>query len=140
VMPEGYKGVGKLFKDRYKLQRFGRGGFIELALRARVPIIPVSIVGSEEIYPLLYKSKTLARLLGLPYFPITATFPWLGPLGAIPLPSKWIVEFGAPIVTDELDEDAWQDALTVFDMNDRVREVIQQTLYRNLMVRRSVWY
>jgi 1-acyl-sn-glycerol-3-phosphate acyltransferase len=140
VMPEGYKGVGKPFKDRYKLQRFGRGGFIELALRARVPIIPVSIVGSEEIYPLLYNSKTLARLFGLPYFPITATFPWLGPLGAIPLPSKWIVEFGEPIHTDELDEDAWQDALTVFDMNDRVREVIQQTLYRNLMVRRSVWY
>jgi 1-acyl-sn-glycerol-3-phosphate acyltransferase len=140
VMPEGYKGVGKPFKDRYKLQRFGRGGFIELALRARVPIIPVSIVGSEEIYPLLYNSKTLARLFGLPYFPITATFPWLGPLGAIPLPSKWIVEFGEPIHSDELDEDAWQDALTVFDMNDRVREAIQQTLYRNLMVRRSVWY
>lgn len=140
VSPEGYKGVGKRFKDRYKLQRFGRGGFIEVALRAGVPIIPVSIVGSEEIYPLLADVKPLARLFGLPYFPITATFPWLGPLGVIPLPSKWIIEFGEPIQTSDLSEDAWQDALTVFDMTDRVREVIQQTLYRNLMLRRSVWF
>jgi 1-acyl-sn-glycerol-3-phosphate acyltransferase len=140
VFPEGYKGVGKRFKDRYKLQRFGRGGFIEVALRSRAPIIPVSIVGSEEIYPMLYDAKTLARLFGFPYFPITATFPWLGPLGMIPLPSKWIVEFGEPIATDDQPEDAWQDPLTVFDMNDRVREVIQQTLYRNLRARRSVWY
>jgi 1-acyl-sn-glycerol-3-phosphate acyltransferase len=140
VFPEGFKGVGKAFKDRYKLQRFGRGGFIEIALRSRAPIIPVSIVGSEEIYPMLYNAKTLARLFGFPYFPITATFPWLGPLGVIPLPSKWIIEFGEPITTDDQPEDAWQDPLTVFDMNDRVREVIQQTLYRNLMTRRSVWY
>jgi 1-acyl-sn-glycerol-3-phosphate acyltransferase len=140
VFPEGFKGVGKAFKDRYKLQRFGRGGFIEIALRSRAPIVPVSIVGSEEIYPMLYNAKTLARLFGFPYFPITATFPWLGPLGVIPLPSKWIIEFGEPITTDDQPEDAWQDPLTVFDMNDRVREVIQQTLYRNLMTRRSVWY
>jgi 1-acyl-sn-glycerol-3-phosphate acyltransferase len=140
VFPEGFKGVGKPFKDRYKLQRFGRGGFIEIALRAGVPIVPVSIVGSEEIYPMLYNAKTLARLFGFPYFPITATFPWLGPLGMVPLPSKWIIEFGEPIATDDRPEDAWQDPLTVFDMNDRVREVIQQTLYRNLMARRSVWY
>jgi 1-acyl-sn-glycerol-3-phosphate acyltransferase len=140
VFPEGFKGVGKPFKERYKLQRFGRGGFIEIALRARVPIIPVSIVGSEEIYPLIHNAKTLARLFGFPYFPITPTFPWLGPLGVIPLPSKWIIEFGEPIHTDEMDEDAWEDALTVFDLTDRVRETIQQTLYRNLMVRRSVWF
>ena len=140
VFPEGFKGVGKPFKDRYKLQRFGRGGFIELALRTRVPIVPVSIVGSEEIYPMLANAKTVARILGFPYFPITPTWPWLGPLGAIPLPSKWIVEFGEPIATADLPDDAWQDALTVFDMNDRVREVIQQTLYRNLMARRSVWF
>jgi 1-acyl-sn-glycerol-3-phosphate acyltransferase len=140
VFPEGFKGVGKPFKERYKLQRFGRGGFIEIAIRARVPIIPVSIVGSEEIYPLIYNAKMLARLFGFPYFPITPTFPWLGPLGVIPLPSKWMIEFGEPIHTDEMDEDAWQDALTVFDLTDRVREIIQQTLYRNLMARRSVWF
>lgn len=140
VFPEGFKGVGKPFSQRYRLQRFGRGGFIEIALRARCPVIPVSIVGSEEIYPMIYNAKTLARLLGFPYFPITPTFPWLGPLGTIPFPSKWIVEFGAPIHTEDLPEDAWQDPLSVFDLTDRVREEIQQTLYRNLLHRRSVFY
>jgi 1-acyl-sn-glycerol-3-phosphate acyltransferase len=140
VFPEGFKGVGKGFPQRYKLQRFGRGGFIEIALRARVPIVPVSIVGSEEIYPMIYDARTVARLLGFPYFPITPFFPWLGPLGLIPLPSKWIVEFGEPILTDDVADDAWQDPVTVFEMTDRVREEIQQTLYRNLMGRRSVFY
>jgi 1-acyl-sn-glycerol-3-phosphate acyltransferase len=140
VFPEGYKGVGKLWRDRYKLQRFGRGGFIEIALRARCPIVPVSIVGSEEIHPMIYNARTVARLFGLPYFPVTPFFPWLGPLGMIPLPSKWVMEFGEPIPTDHMDEDAWQDALTVFEMTDRVREVIQQTLNRNLMARRSAFH
>jgi 1-acyl-sn-glycerol-3-phosphate acyltransferase len=140
VFPEGFKGVGKNFRDRYRLQRFGRGGFIEIALRAGCPIVPVSIVGSEEIYPMIHNAKTLARLFGFPYFPVTPFFPWLGPLGAIPLPSKWIVEFGEPIPTDGFDEGAWQDPVTVFEMTDRVREEIQQTLYRNLMARRSVFY
>jgi 1-acyl-sn-glycerol-3-phosphate acyltransferase len=140
VFPEGYKGLGKPYRERYKLQRFGRGGFIEIALRARAPIVPVSIVGSEEIAPMIYDARPLARLFGFPYFPITPTFPWLGPLGMVPLPSKWIVEFGEPIPTGEADEDAWQDPLTVFDMTDRVRDLIQQTLYRNLTARRSVWY
>lgn len=140
VFPEGFKGVGKGFRQRYKLQRFGRGGFIEIALRARVPIVPVSIVGSEEIYPMIHDARTVARLFGFPYFPITPFFPWLGPLGLIPLPSKWIVEFGEPILTDDVSDDAWQDPVTVFEMTDRVREEIQQTLYRNLMARRSVFY
>ncbi|MGH2676851.1 MAG: 1-acyl-sn-glycerol-3-phosphate acyltransferase [Actinomycetota bacterium] len=140
VFPEGFKGVGKGFRQRYKLQRFGRGGFIEIALRARVPIVPVSIVGSEEIYPMIHDARTVARLFGFPYFPITLFFPWLGPLGLIPLPSKWIVEFGEPILTDDVSDDAWQDPITVFEMTDRVREEIQQTLYRNLMARRSVFY
>jgi 1-acyl-sn-glycerol-3-phosphate acyltransferase len=140
VFPEGYKGVGKSFRDRYKLQRFGRGGFIEIALRARCPIVPVAIVGSEEIYPMIHNAKTIARLFGFPYFPVTPFFPWLGPLGAIPLPSKWLIEFGEPIRTEHMPEDAWQDPLTVFEMTDRVREEIQQTLYRNLRVRRSVFY
>jgi 1-acyl-sn-glycerol-3-phosphate acyltransferase len=140
VFPEGFKGVGKPFSQRYKLQRFGRGGFIEVALRARCPIVPVSIVGSEEIMPMLHNAKTLARLFGLPYFPITPTFPWLGPLGLIPIPSKWTVEFGEPIPTDPYEEDAWQDPLTVFELTDRVRDEIQQTLYRNLLHRRSVFF
>jgi 1-acyl-sn-glycerol-3-phosphate acyltransferase len=140
VFPEGYKGLGKPYRERYRLQRFGRGGFIEIALRARVPIVPVSIVGSEEIAPMIFDVRPLARLLGFPYFPVTPTFPWLGPVGLIPLPTKWIVEFGEPIPTDDVEEDAWQDPLTVFDMTDRVRDLIQQTLYRNLTARRSVWY
>ncbi|MGQ4417341.1 lysophospholipid acyltransferase family protein, partial [Streptomyces sp. SAS_269] len=100
VMPEGFKGIGKPFSERYKLQRFGRGGFVSTALRQGVPIIPCSVVGAEEIYPMLGNAKTLARLLGFPYFPLTPTFPWLGPLGAIPLPTKWTIQFGEPIPTD----------------------------------------
>ena len=84
VWPEGFKGIGKPFSERYKLQRFGRGGFVSAALRAQVPIVPCSIVGAEEIYPIIGNMKTLARLLGLPYVPVTPTFPWLGPLGRDP--------------------------------------------------------
>jgi 1-acyl-sn-glycerol-3-phosphate acyltransferase len=135
VFPEGYKGVGKGWRKRYRLQRFGRGGFVKTALQARVPIVPVAIVGSEEIYPMVGNIKVLARVFGLPYFPVTPTFPWLGPLGAIPLPSKWIVEFGEPIQTDGYPADADQDAMLVFELADRVRDTIQQMLYRNLMER-----
>jgi 1-acyl-sn-glycerol-3-phosphate acyltransferase len=139
VWPEGFKGVGKPFADRYKLQRFGRGGFVGAALRTGVPIIPCSVVGAEEIYPMLGNAKTLARLLGLPYFPVTPTFPWLGPLGAVPLPSKWLIEFGEPIETADLGEAAADDPMVVFNLTDQVREIIQQTLYRLLLQRRSVF-
>jgi 1-acyl-sn-glycerol-3-phosphate acyltransferase len=139
VWPEGFKGIGKPFSERYKLQRFGRGGFVHAALEAGVPIIPVSIIGSEEIHPVLGNVKTLARLFNLPYFPITPTFPLLGPLGLIPLPSKWYIEFGAPVHTENYDADAAEDAVTVFDLTDRVRETIQSTLYRLLIQRRSAW-
>jgi 1-acyl-sn-glycerol-3-phosphate acyltransferase len=140
VWPEGFKGIGKPFSERYKLQRFGRGGFVSAALRTQVPIVPCSIVGAEEIYPILGNMKTLARLLGLPYVPITPTFPWLGPLGAIPLPSKWIIEFGEPIRTDGLGAEAADDPMLVFNITDQVRETIQHTLYRLLMQRRSVFF
>ena len=139
VFPEGFKGLGKPWQERYRLQRFGRGGFIELALRAKATIVPVAVVGSEEIYPLVSRARPLARVMGLPYFPITPFFPWLGPLGMIPLPSKWIVEFGEPIDTDRFAEDAWQDGLTVLDLTERVREEIQAMLQRNLVARKSVF-
>ena len=139
VFPEGFKGLGKRYADRYKLQRFGRGGFVATALRTKTPIIPVSIVGAEEIYPVLGNAKTLARLFGLPYFPITPTFPWLGPLGLVPLPSKWIIEFGEPIRTDQFPDGAADDPMLVFNITDQVRETIQQTLYRLLVQRRSVF-
>jgi 1-acyl-sn-glycerol-3-phosphate acyltransferase len=139
VWPEGFKGVGKPFSERYKLQRFGRGGFVAAALRAGVPIVPCSIVGAEEIYPVLGNMPALARLLGMPYVPITPTFPWLGLLGLIPLPSKWLIEFGTPIDTSALGPDAADDPMVVFDLTDQVRETIQQTLYSLLMQRSSVF-
>ena len=139
VWPEGFKGIGKPFKQRYKLQRFGRGGFVSAALRTGVPIVPLSVVGAEEIYPLVGNIPALARLLGVPYVPITPLFPLLGPLGMIPLPSKWLLEFGEPIRTDELDGAAAEDPMLVFNLTDQVRETIQQTLYTLLMKRESVW-
>jgi 1-acyl-sn-glycerol-3-phosphate acyltransferase len=140
VWPEGFKGVGKPFSERYKLQRFGRGGFVAAALRTGVPIVPCSIVGAEEIYPILGNLKTVARLVGAPYIPVTPTFPLLGPLGLIPLPSKWIIEFGAPVDTSVLGPAAADDPMVVFDLTDRVRETIQQTLYSLLLQRRSVFF
>jgi 1-acyl-sn-glycerol-3-phosphate acyltransferase len=139
VWPEGFKGIGKPFAERYKLQRFGRGGFVAAALRTGVPIIPLSVVGAEEIYPLVGNVPSLARLLGIPYVPITPLFPWLGPLGLVPLPSKWLMEFGEPIRTDEYDAGAADDPMLVFNVTDQVRETIQQTLYTLLGQRQSVW-
>jgi 1-acyl-sn-glycerol-3-phosphate acyltransferase len=140
VFPEGFKGIGKPFSERYKLQRFGRGGFVSAALRTGVPIIPCSVVGAEEIAPIIGNMGTVARLLGVPYMPVTPTWPLLGPLGAIPLPSKWIIEFGAPIHTDGHEPSAADDPMLVFDLTDQVRETIQQTLYTLLMQRRSVFF
>jgi 1-acyl-sn-glycerol-3-phosphate acyltransferase len=139
VWPEGFKGIGKPFHDRYKLQRFGRGGFVAAALRTGVPIVPLSVVGAEEIFPLIGNVPALARLLGIPYVPITPLFPWLGPLGLIPLPSKWLMEFGEPIRTDEFDASAADDPMLVFNVTDQVRETIQQSLYALLAQRESVW-
>lgn len=139
VWPEGFKGIGKPYADRYKLQRFGRGGFVSAAMRTGVPIVPCSVVGAEEIYPLVGNVPSLARLLGVPYIPITPLFPWLGPLGLVPLPSKWLIEFGEPIRTDSYEEGAAEDPMLVFNVTDQVRETIQQTLYSLLMQRRSVF-
>jgi len=141
VFPEGFKGIGKPFSERYKLQRFGRGGFVSAALRTGTPIIPCSIVGAEEIYPMIGNAKTLARLAGMPYLPITPFFPWLGALGAVPLPSKWIIEFGDPIETAGLGgAAAAEDPMLVFNLTDQVRETIQSTLYTLLMQRRSIFF
>jgi 1-acyl-sn-glycerol-3-phosphate acyltransferase len=140
VWPEGFKGVGKHYRDRYKLQRFGRGGFVEVALRTQTPIIPVAIIGAEEIFPIIANVKFLARLFGFPYFPITWQFPALGPLGLMPLPSKWLIDFGEPIDTTPYGPEAADDPMLVFELTDRVRDTIQQMLYRNLMGRRSIFF
>jgi 1-acyl-sn-glycerol-3-phosphate acyltransferase len=136
VFPEGFKGTGKPFSERYRLQRFGRGGFARTALEAGVPMIPCAIVGAEEIYPMLANSEKLARLLRLPYFPVTPLFPWLGPIGAVPLPSNWIIEFCPPVPTcgakqaaePEYDTPAEPDYDTVMDLADGVRDTIQAKL------------
>ena len=140
VFPEGYKGLGKHFKDRYKLQRFGRGGFVSAALRTKAPIVPCSIVGSEEIYPMIADIKLLARLMGLPYFPVTPLFPLAGPIGLVPLPSKWHIQFGEPIETADYDESAADDPMVTFELTDHVRETIQQTLYQLLANRRNTFF
>ncbi|MEO5875154.1 MAG: lysophospholipid acyltransferase family protein [Streptosporangiaceae bacterium] len=136
VFPEGFKGVGKPFGERYRLQRFGRGGFVSTALRSDVPIIPCAIVGAEEIYPKVGELQFLARLLGLPYFPLTPTFPLFGALGLIPLPSKWMIQFGEPVSVEEYTAEAADDPMTVFNLTDQVRETIQQMLY-DLLLRRG---
>jgi 1-acyl-sn-glycerol-3-phosphate acyltransferase len=139
VFPEGSKGAGKPFSERYRLQRFGRGGFVEIALRTSAPIVPVAIVGSEEIYPKLADSRALARLTGAPYFPITPTFPALGPFGAIPLPSRWRIEFCEPIDLSGYGPEAAEDHSLVFELSERVRGKVQEKLYENLVKRGSAF-
>jgi 1-acyl-sn-glycerol-3-phosphate acyltransferase len=126
VFPEGFKGTGKPFSERYKLQRFGRGGFAATARRAGVPIIPCAIVGAEEIYPMIGNSRSVARLLKLPYFPVTPLFPWLGPIGAVPLPSNWIIEFCPPVPADGSGTNGAGPDQDVSHLADHVRDVIQR--------------
>ena len=139
VFPEGTRGTGKGFKDRYRLRRFGRGGFIATAIRAQAPIIPISVVGSEEIYPMIGDLRAVARLFGLPYFPVTPFWPFLGALGMIPLPSKWRIQFHAPISVAGLGPEAAEDQHLVMTMADDVRDVIQRGIYENLKLRRGVF-
>jgi 1-acyl-sn-glycerol-3-phosphate acyltransferase len=128
VFPEGFKGIGKPYRDRYKLQRFGRGGFVSAALKTSTPIVPVSIVGAEEIYPIVANVKPLAQVTGLPFVPVTPLFPWFGVLGMLPLPSKWLIQFGKPITTERYADEP-DDPIVVFNLADQVRETIQQTLH-----------
>jgi 1-acyl-sn-glycerol-3-phosphate acyltransferase len=134
VFPEGAKGVGKPWEQRYRLERFGRGGFVELSLRTQAPIVPCAVVGSEEIYPKLGELPVVARLFRAPYVPITPTFPWLGPLGLVPLPSKWRIAFGAPIAPPGPPE-ATTDRSLVLEHADRIRERIQAMVHENLIQR-----
>jgi 1-acyl-sn-glycerol-3-phosphate acyltransferase len=139
VFPEGAKGVGKPWAERYRLQRFGRGGFVELALRTGAPIVPCAVIGSEEIYPKLGEIPGVARLLGAPYMPITPTFPLLGPLGAIPLPSRWRIELGAPIDLSGLGPEAADDRATVLEIAEDVRHRIQGMVYDNVIERQGAF-
>jgi 1-acyl-sn-glycerol-3-phosphate acyltransferase len=140
VFPEGVQGIRKLFRDRYRLQRFGRGGYIRLCLRTRAPLIPCAIIGGEEASPLLYRFDTLADLLRIPYLPVTPTFPALGALGLVPAPTKWRIKFGEPITFDNYGPEAADDDLLVGRLSERVRSTIQSMLESGLQKRRSVWF
>jgi 1-acyl-sn-glycerol-3-phosphate acyltransferase len=139
VFPEGVKGIGKLYKDRYRLQRFGRGGFIRLCLRTETPLVPCAVVGAEEASPLLYRDHTIAKLFGLPYLPVTPTFPLLGPLGLLPAPTKWFVRFGELVRFDGYGADAADDPVLVGRLAERVRATIQKMIDGLLAERKSVW-
>jgi len=139
VFPEGVKGTGKQFKDRYRLRRFGRGGFVATAIRAGAPIVPISVVGSEEIYPMVADATPIARVFGLPYFPITPMWPWLGMLGMIPLPSKWRIQFHPPVHTELIAAESAEDQSLVMSISDEVRNTIQKGVYENLKLRRGVF-
>jgi 1-acyl-sn-glycerol-3-phosphate acyltransferase len=140
VFPEGIQGIKKLYKERYQLQRFGRGGYIRLALRMRAPLVPCAIVGAEETNPLLYRLESLASLVGLPYIPVTPTFPLLGPLGLMPAPTRWRIKFGEPITFDSYGPEAAEDQLLVSRLSERVRSTIQTMLDSAVRERQSVWF
>lgn len=140
VFPEGVKGIGKLFADRYRLQRFGRGGFIKLCLRTGTPIVPVAVTGAEETNPLLFKIEHLSKALGVPYVPVTPTFPLLGPLGLLPAPTKWRIQLGEPLDLSAHGPEAADDEILVGKLAERVRATIQGMLDRSVGSRKSVFF
>ena len=139
VFPEGAKGAAKPFGERYRLQRFGRGGVVRTAIARGVPLIPVGVVGAEEVHPILYKAITPGRALGLPFLPVTPTFPLLGPLGALPLPSQWLIRFGEPFDLEDLPADAAADELLLARLTEQLRARVQALVDEGLAARSSVW-
>lgn len=141
VFPEGTKGTGKLYRDRYRLARFGRGGFVEIAMRAGVPVIPIAVIGAEESMPILFKSSHLAKLMGIPYFPVTANMLAFGPLGlGIYLPAKFRLQVLPPVYFDvEPDQERYSRS-RVMEESENIRRMVQEALYDMLRKRRSVWF
>ncbi len=139
VFPEGVKGAAKVFRERYQLKRFGRGGVIRVALESGAPLVPVGIVGAEEVHPVLFKWRVPARALGLPYLPVTPTFPALGPLGLVPLPSKWAIRIGRPVAFGDLAPDAARDELLLSRLTEDLRSEIQALVRVGLDARESIW-
>jgi 1-acyl-sn-glycerol-3-phosphate acyltransferase len=139
--PEGTKGSGKPYADRYQLERFGRGGFVETAMRAGVPIVPVAVVGAEEAMPILWKSPILARILGLPYAPLTPNMLLLGPLGLVVyLPAKFRLRVLEPVRFDLPPDQPRYPRSRVMEQADSIRSSLQEALYEMLGERRSVWF
>lgn len=141
VFPEGVKGVSKPFSDRYQLRRFGRGGFVEIAMRAGVPVVPIAVIGSEETMPVLWQLPQLAQALGLPFFPITANMLVMGPLGlVVPFPAKLRLRVLDPVSFDvEPDQERYPKS-RIFEESERIRQSMQDALYDMLSRRRSVWF
>jgi 1-acyl-sn-glycerol-3-phosphate acyltransferase len=139
AFPEGVKGAAKVFRERYRLKRFGRGGVVRVALESGVPLVPVGVIGGEEAHPILFKWHAPARALGLPFLPVTPTFPLLGPLGVLPLPSKWVIRIGTPIALDHLEPDAASDELLVSRLTEELRAQIQSLVDIGLSDRESIW-
>jgi 1-acyl-sn-glycerol-3-phosphate acyltransferase len=140
VFPEGTKGPGKLYRERYRLRRFGRGGFVAIAMRAGVPVVPITVVGSEEAMPLLYKSARGAKLLKVPYVPLTANMLLLGPLGFVPFPAKFRLRVLPPVHFDVPPDQERYSRSRVMEEAEKIREEMQQSLYDMLRTRRSVWF
>ncbi len=140
VFPEGSKGIGKLFRDRYKLQRFGRGGFVKLCLRTQTPIVPVAVIGGEETQPMLARIEAFSNVLGVPYVPITPTFPLLGPIGLLPAPTKWKIVFGEAIDLSGHGPESSEDEILVGKIAERVRTTIQHMVSQAVGKRQSIWF
>jgi 1-acyl-sn-glycerol-3-phosphate acyltransferase len=141
VFPEGTKGPSKSFTDRYQLRRFGRGGFVEIAMRAGVPVIPIAVVGSEEAMPVLFRLPTLAKVLGVPYFPVTANLLAMGPLGIVmPFPAKMKLRVLDPVHFDVPPDQERYSKSRVMEEAERIRTLLQENVYDMLRDRRSVWF
>ena len=140
VFPEGDKGATKPFARRYELQRFGRGGYVKLALRTRAQIVPVAVVGAEEAHPMLFSTDRLAKLFGLSWLPVTPTFPWLGPLGLVPLPSRWVILFGEPISLEDEPAGAEHDDVLVGRLNEEIRASVQDLVRKALSLRPAPYF
>ncbi len=139
AFPEGVKGAAKVFRERYRLKRLGRGGVLRVALETGAPLVPVGIVGAEEAHPILFKWNTPARAVGLPFLPVTPTFPWLGPLGFLPLPTKWVIRIGEPLSLGHLDPESADDELMISRLTEDLRVQIQALVDVGLAERESVW-
>src|SRR5580704_11315923 len=139
--PEGTKGPSKSYTERYQLRRFGRGGFVEIARRDGVPVIPIAVVGSEEAMPILFRLPAVARALGLPYFPVTANLLAMGPLGVVvPFPAKFTLRVLDPVSFDVPPDQERYSKSRVMDEAEHIRSVIQESVYDMLSSRRSVWF
>jgi 1-acyl-sn-glycerol-3-phosphate acyltransferase len=141
VFPEGAKATGKRFTERYQLHRFGRGGFVEIAMRAGVPVIPIAVVGAEEAMPIVFKSSRAAKMFGIPYFPVTANMLMMGPLGLVGyFPSKFRLRVLPPVHFDVAPDQERYSRSRVMDESERIRQTVQEALYDMLRARRSVWF